>query len=148
MSKKLSTFISRGSIKDGKLVLDNDRYFRTILLSYEDTPKVRITIEKERGTRTLRQNNYYWGIVLKYIAEYIGEREEDLHEIFKAKFLKSRRQWRGAEMTILKSTSDLTSDEFGIYIDRVIQEGAELGVVVPMADPDYYVKEQFPEHYA
>jgi hypothetical protein len=142
-----TTFTSKGSIKDGALIFDNPAYFRTIFLKYADTPKVRIVVEKERGTRTKRQNSYYWGIVLKYIAEYMGEREEDLHEIFKAKFLKSRRQWRGAEMTILKSTTDLTSDEFGVYIDRCIQEGAELGVVVPMADKEYRVKEQFPEHF-
>ena len=147
MLHKLTSNTFRGSLKDGKLVFDNESYFRTILSKYEDEPKVRIIIEKERGTRSLRQQGYYWGIVLKYIAEYMGEREEDLHEIFKAKFLKSRRQWRGAEMTILKSTTELTSDEFGIYIDRCIQEGAELGVVVPMADKEYRVKEDFPEHF-
>lgn len=145
MLRKLTAFTSRGSIVNGKLVLDNERHFLGMIGTFEDTPKVRIIIEKERGTRTQRQNAYYWGIVLKYIGEYMGEREEDLHEIFKARFLKTKRVWRGADITILKSTSDLTSDEFGIYIDQVIQEGAELGVVVPMADKEYRVHEQFPE---
>ena len=84
---KLTRFISRASLKDGKLVLDNPRWFRTCLLKYDDTDKVRITIEKERGTRSQKQNKYYWGVVLALIAEYMGEQPEDLHEIFKAKFL-------------------------------------------------------------
>ena len=134
---KLTSNTFRGSLKDGKLCFDNEAYFRTILSKYEDCPKVRIVIEKERGTRTRNQNRYYWGIVLKYISEYVGEREEDLHEIFKAKFLKKRRVWRGAEITILKSTTELTSDEFGIYINRVIQEGNDLGVIIPEADKNY-----------
>ncbi len=134
---KLTRFISRASLKDGKLVLDNPRWFRTCLLKYDDTDKLRIIIEKERGTRTKKQNAYYWGIVLQYIAAYMGEQPEDLHEIFKAKFLKRKRMWRGAEQTILASTTKMNSDEFGEYIDRCIQEGAELGVVVPMADKNY-----------
>lgn len=134
---KLVSNTFRASLKDGKLVFYNEAYFRTILSKYDDEPKVRVIVEKERGIRTQNQNSYYWGIVLKYIGEYMGEREEDLHEVFKAKFLKTRRQWRGSEMTILKSTTDLTSDEFGVYIDRCIQEGSELGVVVPIADKNY-----------
>ena len=143
--RKLATFVSHGSIKDGKLVLDNPPYFRTILSGYEDTPKVRITIEKQRGARSKRANNYYWGVVLPLIGAHMGERTEDLHEIMKARFLKTKRVWRGGEITILKSTSQLTTDEFGEYIEQVIQEGAELGVIIPMADKEYRVHEQFPE---
>lgn len=142
---KLTRFVSRGKLKDGKLVLDNERWFRTMLLKYEDTDKLRIIVEKERGTRSLRQQGYYWGIVLKYIAAHVGEHAEDLHEILKAKFLKRRRVWRGADLTILASTTKLNSIEFGEYIERCIQEGAELGVVVPMADKEYRIKIDFAE---
>ena len=138
---KLTRTVFKASIKDGVLVYDNDRYARTIISKYEDEPKVRIIVEKERGTRTLKQQAYYWGVVLKYIAEYMGEREEDVHEIMKSKFLRKRRVWRGSELTILKSTTELTSDEFGVYIERVIQEGSELGVEIPMADKNYDLAE-------
>jgi hypothetical protein len=143
---KLRHFVSKGKIKDGKLVLDNPRWFRTCLLKYDDTDKLRITIEKERGTRSKKQNAYYWSVVLAYIAEYMGEQPEDLHEIFKAKFLKRKRVWRGAEMTVLPSTTKLNSDEFGEYIERCVQEGAELGVVVPMADKNYDLIETTSTH--
>ena len=143
--KKLTTFTSRGSIKDGRLVLDNEHHFKGYISLYEDTPKVRIIVEKERGTRTKQQNRYYWGIVLSLIAEHMGERPEDLHEILKSKYLRRKRVWRGGEITILRSTADLTSDEFGEYIDQCIQEGSELGVVIPMPDKEWQVHEQFPD---
>lgn len=138
---KLTRFISRGSLVSGKLILDNSRWFRTCLLKYDDTDKLRIIIEKERGTRSQKQNRYYWGCVLEDIAQYMGEQPEDLHEIFKAKFLKRKRMWRGAEQTILASTTKMNSDEFGEYIERCIQEGAELGVVVRKADKNYNLLE-------
>ena len=64
----------------------------------------------------------------------MGERPEDLHEIFKARFLLHKRLWRRGEIVIGRSTAELTSEEFGEYIEQCRQEGAELGVVVP--DPD------------
>jgi hypothetical protein len=76
-------------------------------------------------------------VVLEYIGAHMGEHPEDLHEIFKARFLKRKKLWRGGEITILTSTTKLRSDEFGQYIERCIQEGAELGVVVPPADKNY-----------
>src|SRR3990167_1276457 len=142
---KFLRFISKGKLKNGKLILDNPRWFRTCLLKYDDTEKIRIVVEKERGARSKRANNYYWGVVLPLIAAHIGETSEDLHEIFKSKYLRKKRVWRGGEITILQSTTKLNSIEFGEYIERVIQEGAELGVVVPFADKEYRVHEQFPE---
>lgn len=134
---KLRRFVSRGEIKNGKLVLDNPAWFRTCLFKYEDTKKIKVILEKERGTRSQKQNRYYWGVVLDVIGSYMGEQPEDLHEVFKAKFLRRKRVWRGAEQTILASTSKLNSEEMGEYIERCIQEGAELGVVVPIADKNY-----------
>ena len=145
MLRRLNTFVSHGSIKDGKLVMNNDHYFLGMIQGFEDTNKVRITIEKERGTRSQNQNRYYWGVVLPVIAEHMGERVEDLHEVFKSRFLRKKRVWRGGEITILRSTSELTSDEFAEYLSQVIQEGAELGVVVPEADKEWVTHEQFPE---
>lgn len=135
--KKLTTFVSHGKIQAGKLVLDNDRYFRNMICGYEDTDKVRITVEKERGTRSQNQNKYYWGKVLPEIGKHIGERVEDLHDIFRSRFLRRKRVWRGGEITMVRSTSELTSDEFAEYLQQIIQEGAELGVVVPDADKNW-----------
>lgn len=144
---KLTNFTSRGSIKDGKLVLDNERYFRTIISHYEDTPKVRIIVEKERGNKTNKQLAYLYGVVYKLICEYTGFHEAELDSAMKSKYLRTKMQWRGGDLTIIKDKRNLTSDELGEYIQRVVEEGAALGVEIPDADPDYYIKEQFPETY-
>lgn len=134
---RLDRFRTRGSLKDGKLVLDNPKWFRFMLGKYEDMKDVVVSIERARLNRTKKQNNYYWGCVLEDIGKHVGEHPEDLHEIFKAKFLRRKRLWRGQELVTLGSTSKLTSDEFGEYIQRCIQEGAEMGVVVREADKNY-----------
>lgn len=145
MSKKLTHVTFRASIKNGVLVYDNERYMRTLISNYADTDKVRVIVEKERGTRSRRANNYLWGVVYPLIAEYMGETPEDVHEIMRSKFLRTKRIWRGGELTILKSTTQLTSLEFGEYVERIIQEAAGLGISIPIADKEYRVHEQFPE---
>lgn len=132
--RKLVTFVSHGAIKDGKLKLDNPAYFKTILFGYEDTEKVRITIEKERGAKTRRQLGYLFGVVYVEIARHTGYSVDQLDAIFKAKYLKKSLKWRGSELQVVESKANLTSDEMGEYISNVVLEGLELGCVIP--DPD------------
>lgn len=147
MLRKLTRFVAKGKIKDGKLVFDNEKYFRTLLSKYADTPRVRIIVEKERGNKTRNQLAYLYGIVYKSICEYTGFHEAELDAAMKSKYLRTKMQWRGGDLTIIKDKRNLTSDEMSEYIQRVCEEAAELGVIVPIADADYYVKEQFPEHF-
>ena len=140
--KALKTFVHHGEIKGGKLILDNPRYWKGMVMGFADA-KVRIVLEKVRGTRTQKQNRYYWGVVLELIAEHTGYLAEEVHEVMKSKFLRQKKVWRGGEITVLRSTSDLTSDEFGEYIEQVRAEGAEMEIDIPLADKDYYVKEEF-----
>lgn len=141
MSKKLTHVTFRGSIKNGVLVYDNERYARTIISSYEDTPKVRVIIEKERGDKTNNQLRYLYGVVYKLICEYTGFHEDELDAAMKSKYLRTKMQWRGGDLTIIKDKRNLTSDEMGEYIQRVVEEGAQLGVVIPMADANYHLIE-------
>lgn len=140
--KQLKTFVHHGVIKEGKLVLDNPRYFKGMVMGFADA-KVRLVLEKIRGVRTKKQNAYYWGVVLELIAEHTGYLAEEVHEVMKSKFLRQKKVWRGGEITVLRSTSELTSDEFGEYIEQVRAEGAEMQIEIPDPDKDYYVKEEF-----
>ena len=146
MSKPLKSFVHHGEIKGGKLILDSPRYWQGMVGMFNDA-KVRIVLEKMRGTRTNRQNRYYWGVALELIAHHTGYLPEDVHEIMRARFLKKKRIWRGGEMAVLQSTSDLTSDEFTQYIEQVRQEAAEMEIEIPDPDKDWSIKEEFPEAY-
>ena len=134
MLRRLNTFVSHGAIKNGKLVLDNSPYFRMILNGYEDTEKVRITLEKERGAKTRNQLGYLFGVVYVEIARHTGYSVDELDAIFKAKYLKKSLKWRGGHLQVVESKANLTSDEMGEYISNVVLEGMELGCVIP--DPD------------
>ena len=120
-----------------KLVLDNPPYFRTVLLGYEDTEKVRITVEKERGAKTNRQLGYLFGVVYVEIARHTGYSIDELDAIFKAKYLKKSLKWRGGELQVIPSKADLTSEEMGEFISNVILEAAELGCVIPEPDKEW-----------
>ena len=139
--RKLATFVAHGSIKDGKLVLDNPPYFRTILSGYEDTPKVRITIEKQRGAKTLNQLGYLFGVVYPEIARSTGHNVDEIDAIFKVKYLKKKLMWRGAELITIDSKANLTSEEMGEYIGNVVLEAQELGIEIPSPNKHYALEE-------
>jgi len=49
-----------------------------------------IEVKRYRERRSLRQNRYYHGVVVKMIAEETGMESEEVHEVLKKKFIKQR----------------------------------------------------------
>lgn len=143
--KKLTSISTNVSLVDGKIVFKNRRYFDGMLSLYEDCEHATLTLERQRGTRSKRANAYYWGVVLPLIGEHVGELPEELHETMKSLFLRKKRLWRGGEITTLKSTASLTTDEFMEYVEQVRREGMELGVITPDPDPEHRAHRDFPE---
>lgn len=137
--KKLDTFTAHGELKGGKLVLSNERYFRGNLAYFEDC-KVRVIVERLKNSRSKDQNNYYWGVVLPEIATHTGFSAEELHDVFKSKYLKDKRVWRGGNITVLKSTTALSTGEFAEYLQNVILEAGEMEIAIPEADKLYQFK--------
>ncbi len=139
--KKLTTFVSHGSIKDGKLEFNNERYVRWMVSGFEDTDNVRIVIEKQRGNKTNPQLHYLFGVVYKLMAEHTGMSVEEIDAAMKARYLRNKMQWRGGDLTIIRDKRNLTSDEMGEFIEEVRREAADLGVVVPEADREWDLAE-------
>jgi len=98
--------------------------------------------EQAEDDRSLKQNRFYWGVVLKAISEQ-GRIEgqqyaaEAWHELFKRQFLGYRiRKVRVAGkkrlrvIRELRSTTDLSVKKFSEYLEKVLAFGAtELAVV-------------------
>ena len=139
--RKLVSFTSHGSLKGGKLVLDNPAYFRTILFGYEDTPKVRIIIEKDRGAKTKRQLGYLFAVVYPEIARHTGMSIEDIDLALKAKYLKTKLMWRGGNLEVINEKKYLTSDEMGEYLANVLLEAGEMGIEIPQPDKNWDLQE-------
>lgn len=106
----------------GKVVLTNKDYFSQDLLSHEGET-IEIYIDKYEPKRTISQNKYY-RTILKHIGDSLGYTQKEIGEIMKSKFLSE------VNPDVI-STADLTKKEFTEYLDRVIQFGAEQGIVLP-----------------
>jgi len=91
----------------------------------------RYRIEYVEDARSLSQNAYYW-VYLDVIAGETGHTPEELHTLFKRKFLPRKfKLVLGEHIEIEQSTTRLKKHEFGEYLDRI---AAETGV--PLPDPE------------
>lgn len=142
---KLKPLRVGGYVEAGKVHLDNKLLFDAALMRWEG--RVVLTLESEELTRSDRAHRYYFGVVLKLIAESIGHSIDELHEVFKAEWNSRTIFWtntKTGEMTerkIAQSTTKLKVDEFYDYVENVrFYAAQELGVITPDPDPEYWKK--------
>lgn len=133
--KRLDSFVFTGALRKGVVTPQNPRYVRGSLALYDDCD-IRVVVERRKRSRSKEQNNYYWGVVLPEIALHTGHSAEELHEIFKTRYLAKKVLWRGGEMKIPKSTSELSTNEFTEFLQCVILEAKELGLTIPEPDKE------------
>lgn len=120
--------------RDMKLVPDNQKAWLDYLLSV-DKKKLVVSIEQEKWVRTTSQNSFYWAY-LRIIANETGETEDDLHSLFKRKFLPPEFVTiLGVEIKRPASTTKLDKIAFGEYMDKI---SAMTGIPIP--DPKLLVK--------
>jgi hypothetical protein len=90
-----------------------------------------ITIKKQERTRSGQQNRYYFGVVLKTIADDTGDDIDSLHTYFKYNFLRER----GKKFPKMRSTTELSTLEFSDYIEKISKFVAErLSIHIPPAE--------------
>jgi hypothetical protein len=94
--------------------------------------RVTVTVEKYRDRRSTRANRYYFGVVVKLLAEHCGYEVDEMHETLAMKFL------RIADCPVTgaprrQRTPKTSTQEFSNYVEACIRLAAELGVVIPEA---------------
>lgn len=139
MGKTLDRLQYPARLVAGGEVIPNNPRIRGHLAFY-DPCEVIVHIERRRRGRSKEQNAYYWAVVLPEISAHTGYTPEELHEIFKTRYLARKRVWRGGEITTVKSTTTLTTNEFAEFLTDVIVEARDLGIDVPEADKAYQFK--------
>lgn len=91
---------------------------------------VELTIRKRKTVRTSPQNRFYFGVVVKLLAEHCGYERQEMHEALAFRFLRIEDcPITGAPRR--KRTPETDTEEFGQYLDSCIRLAAELGVVIP-----------------
>jgi hypothetical protein len=104
----------------GLLEFTNKRALFDFLLSHGDYKgQYIVEIEKLKSKRSLDQNSLYW-LYLGVIERETGNLADDLHELFKRKFLPPiPKTILGIQFRLPASTSDLNKAEFGEYLDKI-----------------------------
>ncbi|HEX6427977.1 MAG TPA: recombination protein NinB [Niastella sp.] len=106
--------------------------------------EIRIRFAPKGVKRSLPQNAYYWGVVIREITialHDLGHQDVDdetVHEIMKMKFNNEQvvNEQTGEVMDLPKSTTDLTKTEFAEYVDRIRQWASEfLSIDIPGPKP-------------
>ena len=109
------TMECRAEIVDGLLVVENERLLNEYLKRNEGK-KMLVVVKPIRNQRSLNQNAYYHGVVLKILSEELGYFKDEMHDVLKNKFLHYVDE-HGNDRT--KSTSDLTTLSMKEYMDKI-----------------------------
>lgn len=106
--------------------------------------EVLITVERARATRSDQQNRWYWGQILRLIAEHTGYTVDELHEYCKQRFNPKRMTFcddAGVvtdDDTIGMSTRKMNRIAFGEYCEAIRSwAAADLHVAIPDPDPEW-----------
>ena len=75
---------------------------------------IKVEITPIKGTRSQKQNAYYW-LILEIIGDEMGEPKEIVHEIMREKFLRDMSELGPYN----RSTTDLDTAEMVTYTDNV-----------------------------
>jgi len=111
---------------------DSKNLFR-YLRRFKDGTLLDVAFHRVGKLRSLAQNRYYWGVVIKMIADEIGEDPETVHEAMKFKFLATENP--DLQIQIVRSTTDLTIFEVRDYWEKIQRWASEfLNCIIP--DPN------------
>ena len=123
-----------GTIENGRLQIEKPKAFN-IFLEKNEGKEVELQIKRKSKSRTNKQNSYYRAM-LTIISDDTGADTDSLHNTFKAKFLIDR----SGKFPVVKSTTKLSTLEFGEYIEKIRNFVADFGITLPSSD-DYYASE-------
>ena len=108
-------------------------------IDFSKKPIMDVVISAFKKDRTLPQNRYYWGVVLKYVSSYTGYTNEEAHDLFKDAFLIKKTVTIGSKtVERTPSTTELSTIEFNTFIDCVCRYVAEeLGPYIPLPNEKF-----------
>ncbi len=107
-----------GIVQKGHIKLDNSPQFTKYLAAFEGK-RVELILRNRNVGRSEKLNDYYWGVVVKIIADELGYEPKEIHGALK-------------EHLEVKSTAKLNTAEFKEYLERVRRFAAQkFGVNIP-----------------
>jgi hypothetical protein len=145
---KPEPIVVSGELVGGQLKWNAGWKFAKLVIKRWPDCWVDITIAVREESRRKKQNNYYRGVVVKWIANETGQHADSVHEWLKLEHnattieMLDKRTGEVTEQKVPRSTVKLNVQEFCDYVDKCKLWAAEfLGIIVPEADPEYWRKE-------
>lgn len=132
-----------GRVQKGKLFVRNRRLFDRQVAELKESWELEILVQRLRATRSPNQNRWYWSQVVGLVSQYTGSTPDDIHGIYKAKFLPRiisvpniRTGEVVAEFTLGGSTRTMNTAEFSEYCEAIRDWAQDtLGVLIPDPEP-------------
>ena len=96
------------------------------LIKQGKTPQVTIKEKADKG-RSLEANKFLWGKLYKSISQFTGYLPMEVHLLCGHLFLSEQKTINGVQVPYVRSTSDLTIEDFTFYIQNIESYFAQLG---------------------
>ena len=104
----------------------------------ENNKRIKITVEKAESKRSIKANNFYWGvIILAFQREWPDFSKDDVHYVLSERFRKIRKDQHVINREIMedihetewkiKSTTKDNQFEFWLYCEQCLQALYEIG---------------------
>jgi len=88
-----------------------------------------IDIQKAKKIRSLQQNKYYWGVVVKIVSQHTGYTNDEAHQELASMFLKYENNGK----LFVRSTTKLNTAEFEKYTEECRQWAwSEMNLHIPL----------------
>lgn len=94
--------------------------------------------EKEEEEKRSKAQNRYYHLLLDIICNHTGDEHLDMHEQLKIQLLGRPYVLKDKEIIVVKSTKELTTKEFGDYLEKVFKFASEEYSLVLPASNKYY----------
>ncbi len=108
-----------GVVKLGEFIPDDRSTYRTAIIAQEDK-RVTVSISRERKDRSIQENSYFHGVILKVISDELGYTPQEVKGILKWVFKIPR-------------TSELSTVEFEDFCTKIrTWASTDLNIFIPL----------------
>lgn len=124
-----------GTVEKGQFIPFDRPAFR-LEFAKREGKECEVTVRAPIKDRSVKQNKYYWAVIVAMIAEFMGERDKKyVHEQLKAKFLMDF----SGKLPVIKSSADLSTLEFEEYQSTIREWASEdLEIYIPLPNEVNY----------
>jgi len=114
-----------------KLKINSPQFYQAQLEMFPVNTPITLWLDAHKLKRSAQQNSFYH-LYKQMIANETGNSVDELHALFKGKFLSQGiSEVLGEKVRVVKSTTELTKLEFGEFLERI---EALTGVFIPSTE--------------